>query len=510
MGKVKSAIITALLVTAIIVLALAATVSFTVPGTNGVKRYNSFLSNISLGGDLTGNATAILYPSGVLSDSDYNYVVSDTEEANEEKKTEYEEKYVKKGNLWVDKELLGNDEGAAFAASILSDAEVLSDRLSEKGYTSYSVSVVDGYALRVTVPTGFTYAEYKQYDNNGRSEALTAISHTLTYLSLEGGVSLRSDETYKDNNMLYFSPEDKYEMNKFIKNAELYGVAGNYALRINLTDNGFESFNKILTSASDSTAYLFVGETCLQLTFNMGEELTEKSLYFQADTGSSQDYAIVLDSVAHGKMLANKYNDSSESSATTLIAVTPSFGENAAVFFAVLVGLLLLAAIVCSIVKYKLLGLVNTLMILAYAVSAVTAIMLLNIQLTLVGVFTLALGLAVMCFSNFFTFESVRKETALGRTIGASIKTGYQKTMWAVLDVHVMLVLASFFMWICGSGWLLGAGDLAAAGLIFLVASIGSYVLYWLTRFMWYVISSPVRNKFDFCGFESREDDDDE
>ena len=67
MGKIKSAIITAILVAAIVVLGVFATVSYTTPGSNGVGKFNSFISSIKLGGELSGNAEAVLYPEGVIS-----------------------------------------------------------------------------------------------------------------------------------------------------------------------------------------------------------------------------------------------------------------------------------------------------------------------------------------------------------------------------------------------------------------------------------------------------------
>lgn len=96
MGKVKSAIITALLVAAIVVLSLFAVISCDVPGSNGVKRYNSFISSIHLGGDLSGEAYTLLYPEGVISVSDYSLVAED--EANEDYQ-EYKDKYVPHGGV---------------------------------------------------------------------------------------------------------------------------------------------------------------------------------------------------------------------------------------------------------------------------------------------------------------------------------------------------------------------------------------------------------------------------
>ena len=97
MGKVKSAIITSLLVAALLVLALFATISCNVPGTNNVKRYNSFLSGIHLGSDLTGEAYALLYPKGVISVTDYYLVVNDDDNEN---KGDYIDKYVSRNGVF--------------------------------------------------------------------------------------------------------------------------------------------------------------------------------------------------------------------------------------------------------------------------------------------------------------------------------------------------------------------------------------------------------------------------
>lgn len=500
MGKVKSAIITVLLVAAIIVLALFATVSCDVPGSNGVKRYNSFISSIPLGSELTGDASVILYPAGVITEAEYERAVE-----NDEKKEEYQEKYeyIEESALYVEKDKLTDEEGKdirdCFAASVKCDAQIISDRLSKKGYSSYSVAVVDTYCIKITVPTGFTYAAYSGHSSNAREDALTEITHAISYLSLDGSLSLRSASTYADNNSLYFEQEEN-EFNSFFKSAKLYSRSGVFAVRINLTDKGFEEFNKILTNSNASTAYLFAGETNLQLSFSVGEGLSDKSMYFQADKADAQDYAILINSIANGNMLANKYNENSNS---TLVSTTPVYGENAALYLAILVLVIILVAAVAPIIKYKKLGLVNALMVLAYAVAITTAILLTGTMLTIGGIFTALLGLALMCFSNFFTFEAVRRETALGRTISASVKLGYKKSIFGVLDVHVILVIASFLM------WQIGVGELAACGLIFLIGSLASFVLYWFTRFMWYALSSPARNKFAFCGFvrEVGEDD---
>lgn len=506
MGKVKSAIITAFFVAAVIVLALFATVSCEVPFSNGVKRYNSFITSIRMSSELTGDAYALLYPEGVISAADYDFVVGD-EEGDEKEKEEYQDTYVARGSVYVDREQLGDDatdtrtgsKEEDFLESIQRDAAILSARYGAKGYSSYSVSVEDDFVIKVTVPTGFTYAEYKSYDLTSRSNRLSAVSATMTYLTYSGELSIRNDSTYSSSQSIIAIKED---INSFFKGASYYAVGGNYAIKLELSDYGFEKLNDALAAGdSESSAYFFIGETSLGLTLTMGSTLEDKIMYFSANEETARDMSIVLDSVVSGNAIENEYNADGINS-TDLIAVTSSFGEHAVVYLGVGVLIILVAFVVASVIRYKKLGLVNVLILLMYTLTVITAMMLLDVELSIAGIFTAVLGLVLLSFTNFFVFEAVRKETLLGRTLQASVKTAYKKTLSTVLDMHIILVIASAMV------TLIAIGEVSACGLIFFIASLASYALYWFTRFMWYVISSPVRDKFAFCGFKREVDDD--
>ena len=64
MGKIKSAVITAIVALATLALFLFGVVSCGLPG--GVNRYNSILASIHLGSELSGDAYAVLLPEGVI------------------------------------------------------------------------------------------------------------------------------------------------------------------------------------------------------------------------------------------------------------------------------------------------------------------------------------------------------------------------------------------------------------------------------------------------------------
>lgn len=495
MSKVKSAIITAFIVAAIVVMTFFATVSLNVPWSNGVDRYNSFLSSISLGRDLTGEAYTLLYPEGVISKENYNYVVTDDE--NPDKKAEYESTYVKRGSVYVEKDKASDVD---FISSIYSDAMSLSNRLAQKHYSEYSVTVVDSYVIRLSVPTNFSYAAYINANPTTRSAALSEISNSLSIMSYSGELTLRNGDTYETSSSVIGT---RYDLIDLIESVSNYSMGGTHAIQIRLTRDGFTRINNILTSSNitaETTLYFFAGESNLNLTMTGGAALTDRTLFFSGDATTTSDYVALLSSLVDGGALVNNYNTDEQAQ---LVSGTAGYGDGAAIYLASALLLVVIAAIAFSVIKYKKLGLVNAISVLVYALAMITAIMILEINVTIIGAITALVGLALLLVTNSYVFEAVRRETEVGRTVQASVKLGYKKTLAFIIDLHLIVLVASIML------ALIGVGEVAACGFIMFIATLASYIIYWFTRFMWYVISSPVKDKFKFGGF-SREAYDDE
>ena len=165
-------------------------------------------------------------------------------------------------------------------------------------------------------------------------------------------------------------------------------------------------------------------------------------------------------------------------------------------FTAIAALVIFVALAVFAVVRYKKLGLVFSLMALLFCSAMIAIIYLVGTTLTLAGIFVALLTLALFAGSNFWAYESVRKETLSGRTVQASVKQGYKNTLSAILEVHIVLLVISVML------ALIGVGEVAACGLILLIGTLASYLLYWFARFMWYVTLSPARDKYKFCGFK--------
>ena len=513
MGKIKSAILTAILVAGIVVLAFFATVSYTVPGSNGVKKYNSFITSISLGSDLTGEAVAVLYPEGVISAADYRFGIPEVPEEGAEDYEDCLEKYNKyigkyeqfdeAGSAYIEKDVLGEDEDAKeiFTQNVKHDAEVLSKRLEEKEYSSYSVTVRDGCTIVVSVPTNFSYSDYSggDFSTSSRSDKETLVSGAISRLAYGGELSLRNSErgTGKDNILGSVTAD----VNSYFKSFSSFSRAGQYAIKVKLTKYGKSVISDISkdivnNASSDKAIGFYVGDNQL-LSLNLEEEVTGDSFFITVNNKAmAVEYATVLESCINGRSLVYDYGTAND---IDIVYTSPALGDYSAIFLFCAMLAIVLAAMVYSIVRYKLLGFVNSIIIAMYALTIIVAVFLIGIQLTVAGAIFALLGLALLAGCNFVLFEKVRSETQKGKTIHSAIKSAYKSLLKGILELHIVLVAVSLIV------ALVCVGELAACGLIIFIASIASYLLYWFTRFMWFVVSSTVRDKFAFCGFKREE-----
>lgn len=540
MSKVKSAIITAILLAAIIVAALFAVISFPVAGSDGVKRIDSIASRISLGGEFTGEAYTVLYPEGVISAARYRDGMPEDPaqgdaDYDEKKKNreEYIGKYINRGSVYVAADLIAVEDGeggfekdadgniaidvkkdAELKAAVGKDAEIISDRLEAKDIFSCTVSVEDDYGIRVAVPTGFNYSAYRDdgYSDGTSSGEISRVSALIQYVSLSGGVTLRNPNETSGLKQI-FDPD--MDVADYFKSISAYSRGGVYALRFKLTDTGYDrlsSYALDLAEADTKSIYIYIGETPL-LNIPVDSGIPGKTMYLTVSSNSSisdkeaaENYAALLNSALKGNALENEYIEYlSDTNSTWELRYTGSqLGRHAVIYTAAVLLAVVLIAAFLPVIRYKKLGLVNAMTTVLFALVLLYAIYLLGVTFTLAGAFAAIFGLALFGFSNFRVYEAVRKETEKGKTIQSAVKAGYRAQLAGILDVHILLLLISVII------ALVPVSGAAACGIIIFISVIASYALHWITRFMWYVVSAPSRDKFGFAGFAREDDDDDE
>ena len=500
MGKVKSTVITVILALLMAVAAFFAFISFPV---GNVDRLNSIASTIHLGAEYSGYAYTTITPKGVLTADEYNLL---TEE------DKGEDKYTKVGSLYVENEK--HEDIDALIAQVKADAKVLNARLGQRGFSSYTVAVEDGLALKLSVPTNYTYAMYKGYDTSTTSTELNTATAAFVSLIADGKFSLRTEDTSASessikpidddltDDALTSSGKKTYalmapksgDVSTYFKSVTSGHFGTQSTITFNLTKDGRENFKAVTTFAASSSSqvlYFFVGNTQV-LSFNCTSTVDQSSITLQADSlAAAENAAITLNSAIHGEIMEVDYNTVSE-----VLTSVAAGGENAALF-ALIASLIVIAALFAvSVVFYKRLGAVSGMMAIILALVEIYALHLLSLQVTFAVILASILGIAALAVSNAIVFAEVKRLVATGRTMQASVKEAYKNVLMAVTDIHIVLLAAALLL------ATVAVGELMVCGLILLIATIGSYVLYWFTRFMWYVCSSPVRDKFGFAGLK--------
>ncbi len=527
MGKAKSVVITVLLALVMAVAAFFAVVSFDVSGS---KRYNSILSNVSLGADYTGYAYTTIYPEGVITASDYAGLVDEYSNAEKDSNlTDPATLYVKEGNFYVDKE--ENPDIAVLKAAVKSDAEKLNARFGEKGYSSYSVAVEDGLSIKISVPTYFSSAEYKNLDEDGRSNRITAAEATLTALTSAGELTLRTtdasieatdaDGNQKTYDMVKLGTDEwtdkalatdsngnslktyaltKKDVAPYIKSVSGGNVGTTPILTFKFTAEGREAIKEITTlvaTSSSQTLYFFVGDTQLVGYSGCTAPIDSNAISLQTnDAETARNIAITLNSAVKGGDLQLEYGD-------VRVAAAEANGGISAILTLVACLILFIGLAVLLTLKFKKLGALTSAIAFAFALIEAYALEILGITLTFTVVFTCTALLAVFAVSCAIVFAEVKRLTLTGRTIQASIKEAYKNVLMTVTDIHIVLVVVAILL------AAVGVGEVAACGLISVIGVVASYVLYWFTRFMWYVTSSPEKDKFKFAGLKRVEYEDD-
>ena len=112
-------------------------------------------------------------------------------------------------------------------------------------------------------------------------------------------------------------------------------------------------------------------------------------------------------------------------------------------------------------------------------------------------------GLVLLNAVQYMIYNAIKAEFNLGKTVESSIKGGYKKTLWGVIDLYAVLLLGSLALLIGTAG----VYTLALQALIVVIASAFMSLL-WM-RAINYINLSASKNKYKYFNFV-REDDDDE
>lgn len=497
MGKKKSVVLMTLLTIVIVVLcAVTALPSFNIPYT--VKSWNPTINQYDLGADLGGGYYVYCYPEGVISETEYKNNLA-VLEGTEKENYIAEYKPHNGGNLYLHEDREWADDDFEKAKT-----EII-DRFKAKNYSDYRISVVDDYALKIDIPKSETATQ------NGD---VSVIGQTISLFTLMG------DFTIQQGGVTVDELKD-YEPSKVIKSVSVdteYEVAYVEVKFTNVGETMLEDYiaeQEAAAESSDSSS----AETSTTLDFMIGDQmLLSVSTDYIDQSNMTVRYPVAYESnIRYVETMVITLNSAIEKggydiefspiSTSDIRTYGVVYGDQTLDLLYIAIGIAILLFLIFAIVKMGRFGVVSAYVSLSYFIITGICFAFISeglFEFTLGTVLVFLAGLVLVNVLHMHTYYAIKKEFDLGKTVESSVKGGYTKTLFGILDIYAVLLLAGLAMLI----GVAGLNTLALQILICVVA--GAFCNLLWSRAINYTLLSASKNKYKYFRFVREDDEDDE
>ena len=104
------------------------------------------------------------------------------------------------------------------------------------------------------------------------------------------------------------------------------------------------------------------------------------------------------------------------------------------------------------LVYYRLPGLVADLALIVYILITGIVLVTTKVALTLPGLAGVILSIGMAVDANVIIFERIKEELKAGKTLRASVDSGFHKAFGAILDSNITTIIAALVLWYLGTG----------------------------------------------------------
>lgn len=160
-------------------------------------------------------------------------------------------------------------------------------------------------------------------------------------------------------------------------------------------------------------------------------------------------------------------------------SVGAQFGEQA-LNETVYSGIIAVAIIILFLIAvYRFAGIIASINLLIYTYIVIVVFELMNGVLTLSGIAALILGIGMAVDANVITFERIKEELRLGKSVKASFKAGTKNSFITIFDANLTTLIAAVVLFIFGSSSVKGFATMLMISIFvsFLTAVFGTRLL---------------------------------
>ena len=160
-------------------------------------------------------------------------------------------------------------------------------------------------------------------------------------------------------------------------------------------------------------------------------------------------------------------------------SVGAQFGEQALnqTVFAGIIGIILIAIFMIAV--YRFTGLIASINIAIYVYVILLIFELMNGVLTLPGLAALILGVGMAVDANVLTFERIKEELRVGKSVKSAVNAGGKNSLVTILDANITTILAAIVLFSFGTSSVKGFATMLIVSILasFLTAVYGTRLL---------------------------------
>ena len=340
-------------------------------------------------------------------------------------------------------------EGRDIKQDLESSQRIIEDRLDAQGIYDKSINIDStNNRLVIDIPWAANETEYdprKALNDLGSTGALTF-------------QEVNSEDYYTD-------PADLVPTGRIVLTGEDVQTAssfqdqnGQYMVQLKLKSSGVEAFSKATGENIGNKIAIFIDDMCISAP-RVDSQITSTEATISGNFTFESSKALA-DKIRFGALPTKLVPVKVDS-------ISAQLGKGA-LDVAIKAGIVaFILACLYMILYYRLPGLVSVIALSGLLSLQILTLSNLNISLTLPGIGGIILSIGMSIDGNVVIFERIKEELKEGKSLRASIDSGFKRAFVAILDSNVTTIITAVVLYIFGSGAVRGFGVTLFFGTLF-------------------------------------------
>lgn len=316
---------------------------------------------------------------------------------------------------------------------------IFSTRLTNAGYTEARISRSEAKKITVEIPSVF---------DTDSAAGLLGTTAKLSFTDAQGNVVLESSDI-KD-------AVHKYGQTNQASPAEDY-------IEITFASSAVSKFADATRAAAAMAAS---GQNYIAIM--MDDQMISAPRVSQEINSETCVISGSFDA-ASAEMLANQIKSGKLPFNLTVISqdtVGAELGSKALPTSILAAGIGLLIIMIFMVIMYRIPGLIADLALLIYVGIMCLILGAFHINLSLSGIAGIILSIGMAVDANVIIFERMKEEMKLGKTIRASVESGFSKAFSAIFDSNITTIITCVVLYMSGIGTITGFAVTLGIGVV--------------------------------------------